>query len=206
MLALIIGTAVAVIGACVSVPQTARVLHRRDVAGLSVTSYLGWTVSWALWAWYSFSVGAYPKAASETLGFAMDSVLLATILFVTGAGALRALGRAALLITPGIAAVVATGLIFGPVAFAVALTVFDIAVIGPQILQVIRAPSLSGLSLVSYVLRATVAGGWVAYGLALGHPEVGGWGFVICPFALYVCARIIASRRRTDAPAAPVPA
>lgn len=62
------GTVVALVGACVSIPQTVRLVRHRNIAGLSVTSYVAWTLSWALWAGYSLYAEALPKAASEALG------------------------------------------------------------------------------------------------------------------------------------------
>lgn len=194
----LLGATVAIVGACVSIPQTVRMLRRRDIAGLSITSYVAWTLSWALWAGYSLQAGALPKAASESVGFIAEAVLLATLVAVAGRAGVVGLGKGVLAALPGLALIVAAGWMWGPVGFALALTIFDAAYLLPQVRATIKSPSLSGLSLWSYGLRALVASGWIAYGWALGRPEVGGWGYVIAPFAIYVFARVVTDRRRAS--------
>lgn len=188
------GTLIAVISACVSVPQTVRLIVTRNVAGLSITSYVAWMLSWALWAAYSLSAGAYPKAASEALGFVMEAVLLVTVCVVTGRAGLMGVLRGVAYASPGLALIAAAGMAWGPVAFAVTLTLFDAAYLIPQIRAVITAPSLEGVSLWSYGLRFLTASGWIGYGIGLGRPEVGGWGYIIAPFAVYVFVRVWMSR------------
>jgi uncharacterized protein with PQ loop repeat len=199
---------VAFVGALTSVPQTVRVVVRRDVAGLSMTSYLAWALSWAGWAYYSGSVDAWPKMVSELLGLAMESILLVTIVVVTGRAGVRAFAKAAVVAVPAMVLVLAVGHVWGLVALAVALTTYDVVFIAPQIAAVVRSTSLSGISLVSYTLRFTVSVGWVAYGFSIGRPEAGGWGYVIAPFAAYVIWRVLAERRGVPAltlPEMPVP-
>lgn len=195
----LLGTAVAIVGGCVSIPQTVRMLRHRDIAGLSITSYVAWTLSWALWAVYSFKAGALPKAASETVGLISEAALLLTLIAVAGRAGLVGVGKGLIAALPGLTVIAVAGWMWGPIAFALALTAFDAAYLLPQIRATIKSPSLSGVSLWSYGLRMLVAVGWIAYGWALGRPEVGGWGYVIAPFALYVFLRVLADRRRTAA-------
>lgn len=110
-------------------------------------------------------------------------------------GLLRGLAAAA----PGLLLIVAAAWWWGPVGFAVSLTAFDAAYLLPQVRATLTASSLAGLSLWSYSLRTLVALGWIGYGWALGRPEVGGWGYVIAPFAAYVCARVLHDRHRAAA-------
>lgn len=190
------GTTLAIVGACVSIPQTARMVRHRTIEGLSITSYVAWTLSWALWAAYSWRAGAAPKAASEALGLLAEAVLLATLVTVAGRSGRVGLLRGLLAAAPGLATIAVSAWLWGPVGFALALTAFDALYLLPQIRSVVTSASLAGLSLWSYALRAVVASGWIGYGWALGRPEVGGWGYVIAPFALYVCVRVLRDRDR----------
>jgi hypothetical protein len=148
-------------------------------------------------AGYSLQAGALPKAASEALGFVAEAALLATLVAVAGRAGWLGVGRALAYAAPGVALIALAGWWWGGVGFALALTAFDALYLLPQVRATVTAPSLSGLSLWSYVLRTVVASGWIGYGWALGRPEVGGWGYVIAPFAAYVTIRVIADRRRS---------
>lgn len=166
-----------------------------------MTSYLAWALSWAGWAYYSGSVGAWPKMASELLGLTMESILVATIVLVTGRAGLTAFGRAVMTALPMMGLVLLVGHQWGLVALALALTVYDVVFIAPQVKAVATSKSLSGISLSSYALRFAVSLGWVAYGFSIGRPEAGGWGYIIAPFAAYVIWRVLAERRGVPTPA-----
>lgn len=100
------------------------------------------------------------------------------------------LRRALPLAAAGTAGCLLALLVAGTEALAAALTVFDAASLAPAPWATCRSPSLAGLSGPSWGLRATVAGGWITFGLAIRHPLSAGWAYVMGPAAVLMYVRI----------------
>lgn len=197
----VLALGLAFVSAVAGIPQLARTISTGDVSGVSVPTQLAWSASWALWIVHSAAIGAYPKAVGEVVGLLFDTVLLVVLCRAVA----RATGRRAWSVAVGSAwALVPVPVLalaageWGPLALAVGLSLFDVAAMAPQAWTALRAASLNGLSLGSWSLRVAVSGGWIGYGLAIGHPEAVGWAFVMLPVAAAVCARIAGDRRRTS--------
>ena len=181
-----------------SLPQTVRLARTQAVQGLSATTELAWTISWALWVSYSITVQAWPKAAAESVGLVGEAVLTVVLL--------RALARqhrarpafhaAVPFAAAWVAATMLARQIGGPEALAAALAAFDGASLAPALRATLRAPTLEGLSLPTWVVKVVVAFGWIGYAVGIDHPLAAGWTVVMAPAGVLIVVRIVRDRRR----------
>jgi len=195
---LLLGWALALTGAVVSVPQALRTLRTGDARGLSLTTQVCWVSSWAMWLSYSLTIMAWPKVGAESVGLLAEVALTALLMRALHRGGQlrRSLLAALPLAVAGTVGCLAARSLLGVEALAGALTVFDGVSLAPALWATWRSPSLAGLSGPSWALRTVVAAGWIVYGVGFGHPLAAGWAYVMCPAAAVVSLRIRHDRRR----------
>lgn len=193
-LILVWGLIACLLSALNSLPQTARILRTGRIDGLNPVSYLAWVLAWVGWLTYSFMIEAWPKVAAESLGLVCETLVLFLILR-RGGFERKHLRQIGYLVVPLFILCLSVGIMLGLVLMAVALTLFDLVFLWPQLKTVATASSLEGISLWSYGLRATGTLVWIGYGFLIGRPESAGWGWIILPFCCYVIYRVYRERK-----------
>lgn len=159
---LILGWAASTLTLASGLPQVLRIYRTRNTDGLSVTSYVIWialSTWWALWGHY---VGAAPMLVVNTLCAGIFAVTLCYL-----RPSKRALLSLLLLVAAGFVAIA-----YVP-ALAVLGSVGLIVVAAPALLSVMRSPSPSGVSPITWA-QITVANLlWAIYDVAIGYPLAG---------------------------------
>ena len=156
-------------------------LKRTGVAeGVSDSSLAIFVVSGVWWVSYSIDLHNWPSLISSTAGLIVSCVSLYM---------LAKLGGLHLHVAVGMVVLVALTVIFhkdtqlmGAIA---ALSAAAISI--PQVYKAARHPdAMHGVSILSWVLIATNAAVWLAYGLLIGDPLLGAAGIITIPGALYI--------------------
>lgn len=200
--ALLLGCVLASGSMAIAVPQVVKTLRSRDVAGLSLTSAVGFAAGWSMWLVFSVSISSWPQVATQGLGLVLQVALIAAIVRALvaaeelgdaagpGRSVARRLGVAGLASGVGVVGCVGVGVVGGWTAFAVAVAVYDAVFIAPQVRAVVGARVLSGLSVSSLVMRLAFSSGWLVYAVLIGRPEAAGSSLLWWVFSVYVLARL----------------
>ena len=174
----------AIAGTCISIlrvlPMAIRLKRTGVAEGVSDTSLAIFVVSGVWWVAYSVDLHNIPSFISSLAGLIVSCISLHM---------LAKLGGLHFRVAVGTAVLVALTVIFhkntelmGAIA---ALSAAAIAI--PQVYTAARHPdSMHGVSVLSWVLIATNAAVWLAYGVLIGDPLLGAAGIITIPGALYI--------------------
>lgn len=162
------------------VPMAIRLKRTGVAEGVSDSSLAIFVVSGVWWVAYSIDLHNWPSLISSFAGLIVSCVSLYM---------LAKLGGLHFRVAVATAAMVALTVIFhkdtqlmGAIA---ALSAAAIAI--PQVYTAARHPdAMHGVSILSWLLIATNAVVWLAYGLLIGDPLLGAAGIITIPGALYI--------------------
>jgi len=157
----LVGWTCAVLGSVAIVPQTVKLLRDRNTAGISLPFWqilMGISLAWA----HHGILTASPTVVLPNV-ITLGGVLITLYLLRQE----RALGWWATF-APGLALGFVGGitdLLFGSAAYGLLMAVPGIVGIGTQLLEVVRAPDVSGLSQGFLVLAVVTQLAWLAWGM-----------------------------------------
>ncbi|MEN8707847.1 MAG: hypothetical protein ABF306_17070 [Nocardioides marinisabuli] len=163
---------VVAIGVVPLLPQLARLARTGDPTGLSLPALLAGLVNYTAWTYY--------LAGTDATGLLVGNVLAGLVWVVVTGLAVRGLAWTRACVVPGLWAVVLLAVVaLAPALLGGLLGLGSLLVFVPQAVGVWRAPSLSGISPLSWWLL--LAQGLVWFGESLPGLLVGGLVFgVVC--------------------------
>jgi uncharacterized protein with PQ loop repeat len=171
-------------------PQVVRVYRSGSVEGISPTGTLHGVSSTALWTMYGFAQGLVPlTVANLSVGVALVLIGVAQV----RARALSGLGLTAVAagcVAAGVALAAVSPTLLGWVAIVVGGTS-----IVPQVLHVVRADDLSGVSPATYGLLLATCAGWGLYGILIDDPLVAAPNALVLPCAAFILVRVVRAQR-----------
>jgi MtN3 and saliva related transmembrane protein len=72
----ILGYTAAALGTSLMIPQIVRIIRTKHAGDVSIVMLIVYVVQCALWAWYSWLIGAMPMIVCNVVAFAIGIVLL----------------------------------------------------------------------------------------------------------------------------------
>lgn len=163
-----VGLVAAVLGVSTSVPQVWRLLRSPGAEGLSLASTVLGALSAATWLAYGVLQVDPPQILANVPGLAGATVIAVLVLRRTDARPVRVLAAAA----AWALLVVAVWAVAGPVAVGTAATAVSLVARAPQVREVFVAPSLAGVSPLSFGLSVTACTLWAVYGVGTAQVPV----------------------------------
>jgi len=176
-------------------PQAIRLARTRDLSGVSP---LTWTISiavFAVWSSYALSTRFWSLAVANLSG------LLAAVVILwvgTRAGWSR---RWALVSLATVAVAGALGMVAPPV-LAAAMIASGVVLRAPQFVALLRSPSVSGVSALTWLLSGVTAGCWLVVSIDHGSTAVIAANIVGVVTTLLLLAALYWRRARNAADAA----
>ena len=203
-----VGLVAAVLGVCTSLPQVWRLLRSPGAEGLSLASTVLGALSAATWLAYGVLQLDPPQILANVPGLAGATVIAVLVLRLTTARPARVLAAAA----AWALVVVAAWAVGGPVAVGTAATAVSLVARAPQVREVFVAPSLAGVSPLSFGLSVTACTLWAVYGVGTAQVTVwassvlaGAMSFVVLVRTTTVRPARLAAAPVIAAPVAAVP-
>jgi len=174
-------------------PQVARVYRQHTVDGIAPKGTLHGATASALWMLYGLATGdAAISAANAAVVVAMTLIAVQQVRH--GVLPLRtAVGTALVVAAVGGMAVAISPTVVGWLAIAAGATS-----VLPQTVHVLRAPTLHGVSVPTYLLLCLTTLSWATYGVLIGDPLVVVTNLLVLPCAALVMTRTWAAQRRAS--------
>lgn len=163
---MIIGWAATAVGATLGLPQLFRILRTHSVAGMSLLAWQNMLVIGLAWFAHGLSIGQAPQIVTTTIG----TLITLPILLLMVRHLERRLLPVLLPCLIAAAALIAVDRIFGSTVFGIIAIVPAVLSNAGQSVELVRAVSLHGVSLV-FVVAATVNQVlWLVWGILIGDP------------------------------------
>jgi len=162
------------------IPMALRLKRTGVAEGVSDSSLAIFVVSGVWWVSYSIDLNNWPSLISSTAGLIVSCISLYM---------LAKLGGLHFRVAVAMVVFIALSVIFHKdTQLMGAMAAVSAAAISlPQVYKAARHPdAMHGVSILSWVLIATNAGVWLAYGLLIGDPLLGAAGIITIPGALYI--------------------
>jgi uncharacterized protein with PQ loop repeat len=189
-----VGLAAAVLGVSTSLPQVWRLLRSPGAEGLSLASAVLGALSAATWLTYGALQVDMPQIVANVPGLAGATAVAVLVLRRTTTRPVHVVAACA-----GWALVVlAVWAVAGPVAVGTAATAVSLVARAPQVREVFVAPSLAGVSPLSFGLSVTACTLWAVYGVGTGQVPV--WASSVLAGAMSLVV-VVGTTVRTTSPA-----
>lgn len=167
-------------------PQVWRVVRHDTTRGISVPATLHGTLGSVMWFSWGLQA-AHPAVWTSNASFIVAQAIIGSVMCRhrrLRAATLAGFAAAA-------AGVLVVGLTAPPDTVGFAATFTSASAMVPTVVHVARAPSLHGISVLSWVMTVASAGSWMAYGFVLDDPMMTYTNYVSIPMMIFVISKTV---------------
>ena len=182
-----------------TVPQVLRA--RRDVEGLALPTWTGFIAVSTAWMAYGVAVGDPLQLIVNVPVIILDLIIIKAVWPTTSVRTRRrSVGFAGVVLVVSVTSAVALGV----TAAGLVAIVVTLAQLTPQVVEVIRNPNPSGVSVATWLLLAGNQSVWMTYGLLDGQPLLATNAAIMGSLALLIAVLTVQRTRRAAAVGLPV--
>lgn len=174
-----------------TIPQAYRVVRRNTVEGISVPSQLQNVSGSILWVVYGIASSTHLVVLANIMTICGFGTVVFMQIRLKAVSLTRALAVEFSVVVAALIALSISQDVLGAIAVAVGATG-----IVPQVIRAAKSSHLVGISVVTFIMVATMSASWGIYGVMINDPYVALPNVVIVPSALFIALRAIQSHRR----------
>jgi uncharacterized protein with PQ loop repeat len=174
-----------------TIPQAYRVVRRNTVQGISVSSQLQNVSGSILWVVYGIASSTFLVALANVMAICGFGTVVFKQIQLKALSLTRALTVELCVLAAALGALAISQDVLGSIAVVVGATG-----IVPQVIRAAKTSHLVGISVVTFLMVATMSASWGIYGLMIEDLYVALPNAVIVPSAVFISIRAIQSRRR----------
>jgi len=174
-----------------TIPQAYRVVRRNTVEGISVPSQLQNVSGSILWVVYGIASSTHLVVLANIMTICGFGTVVFMQVRLKAVSAARALTVEISVVLVALIALAISRDVLGAIAVGVGATG-----IVPQVIRAAKTSHLVGISVVTFIMVATMSASWGIYGVMISDPYVALPNVVIVPSAIFISIRAIQSHKR----------